>query len=393
MPDFKYLIIGGGMTADAAVRGIRELDSSGSIGVVGAEPDPPYARPPLSKALWKGDAVDTIWKKTEEAGATLLPGTQVASLDADKKVATDDKGTSYGFESVLLATGGTPRRLPFGGDSIIYYRTFRDFQRLHALAEQKKEFAVIGGGFIGSEIAAALAMNGCKVTMIFPENGIGARVFPPDLAGFLVDYYRGKGVEVRPAESVTNVVRDGGRIDLTTRAGDVVTVDSVVAGIGITPNVTLATNAGLQLDDGIPVDERLRATYDHVYAAGDVARFYNPALGKRMRVEHEDNALTMGKAAGRSMAGDETPYTHLPFFYSDLFDLGYEAVGEMDPQTEVVADWKEKFRTGVIYYVADRKVRGVLLWNVWGQVDAARQLIGESEPVRAADLMARIPTG
>jgi NADPH-dependent 2,4-dienoyl-CoA reductase/sulfur reductase-like enzyme len=189
------------------------------------------------------------------------------------------------------------------------------------------------------------------------------------------------------------VVRNGGRIDLTTRAGDQVTVDSVVAGIGITPNVTLATNAGLQLDDGIPVDERLRATYDHVYAAGDVARFYNPALGKRIRVEHEDNALTMGRAAGRSMAGDETPYTHLPFFYSDLFDLGYEAVGEMDPQTEVVADWKEKFRTGVIYYVSDRKVRGVLLWNVWGQVDAARQLIGESEPVRAQDLIGRIPKG
>ena len=393
MPDFKYLIIGGGMTADAAVRGIREIDSSGSIGVVGADPDPPYARPPLSKALWKGDAVDSIWKHTEETRATLIQGTQVTSLDADRKVATDDKGTSYGFESVLLATGGTPRRLPFGGDSIIYYRTFRDFQRLHELAEQKKEFAVIGGGFIGSEIAAALAMNGCKVTMIFPEEGIGARVFPPDLAAFLVEYYREKGVDVRPAESAINVVRNGGRIDVTTRAGDHITVDSVVAGIGITPNVTLATNAGLQLDDGIPVDERLRATYDHVYAAGDVARFYNPALGKRMRVEHEDNALTMGKAAGRSMAGDETPYTHLPFFYSDLFDLGYEAVGEMDPQTEVIADWKEKFRTGVIYYVSDRKVRGVLLWNVWGQVDAARQLIGESEPVRASDLMGRIPKG
>ena len=391
MPDFKYLIIGSGMTADAAVRGIREVDSSGSIGVVGADPDPPYARPPLSKALWKGDPVESIWKHTEKTGATLIPGTQVASLDADRKVATDDKGTPYGFESVLLATGGTPRRLPFGGDSIIYYRTFRDFQRLHELAEQKKEFAVIGGGFIGSEIAAALAMNGCKVTMIFPEDGIGARVFPADLAGFLVEYYREKGVDVRTAESVTNVVRNGGRVDLTTRGGDQVTVDSVIAGIGITPNVTLATNAGLQLDDGIPVDERLRATYDHVYAAGDVARFYNPALGKRMRVEHEDNALTMGKAAGRSMAGDETPYTHLPFFYSDLFDLGYEAVGEMDPQAEIIADWKEKFRTGVLYYVSDRKVRGVLLWNVWGQVDMARLLIGESEPMRAQDLIGWIP--
>ena len=395
MPDFKYLIIGGGMTADAAARGIREIDSSGSIAVVGAEQDPPYARPPLSKALWKGESVDSIWKKTEETGATLIPGTSVANLDADRKIATDDKGTAYRFESVLLATGGTPRRLPFGGDSIIYYRTFRDFQRLHALAEQKKEFAVIGGGFIGSEIAAALAMNGCKVTMLFPEAGIGARIFPADLSAFLVEYYHEKGVDVRPGESVTGVGRSDGRVELTTRSGLHLAVDSVIAGIGITPNVSLATHAGLQLDDGIPVDERLRATYDHVYAAGDVARFYNPALGTRMRVEHEDNALTMGKAAGRSMAGDDTPYTHLPFFYSDLFDLGYEAVGEMDPQTagEVVADWKEKFRTGVIYYVSDRKVRGVLLWNVWGQVDSARQLIGESEPVRAPDLVGRIPLG
>lgn len=393
MPDFTYLIIGGGMAADAAVRGIREMDSSGSIGVVGAEPDPPYARPPLSKSLWKGDPVDSIWKKTEDTGATLIPGTSIASLDADRRVATDDKGAAYRFDSVLLATGGTPRRLPFGSDSIIYYRTFRDFQRLRELAEQKKEFAVIGGGFIGSEIAAALAMNGCKVTMLFPEEGIGSRIFPSDLATFLVEYYREKGVDVRPGESVTGVSRSGGRVELTTRDGGHLTVDSVIAGIGITPNVALATNAGLQLDDGIPVDERLRATYPHVYAAGDVARFYNPALGTRMRVEHEDNALTMGKAAGRSMAGDETPYTHLPFFYSDLFDLGYEAVGEMDPQTEVVADWKEKFRTGVIYYVSDGKVRGVLLWNVWGQVDSGRQLIGESEPVRAPDLIGRIPVG
>ena len=395
LPEYKYLIIGGGMTADAAAHGIREVDSSGSIGIVGADPDPPYARPPLSKALWKGDPVDSVWKNTTETGATLHVGTQINSLDAERKVATDDKGTSYRFESVLLATGGTPRRLPFGGDSIIYYRTFRDFQRLHELAEQKKEFAVIGGGFIGSEIAAALSMNGCKVTMIFPEEGIGARLFPGDLAAYLIDYYREKGVDVRPGESVTGVTRSGGRVEVMTRSGAQITVDSIVAGIGITPNVTLATQAGLRLDDGIPVDERLRATYDHVYAAGDVARFHNPALGGRMRVEHEDNALTMGKAAGRSMAGDETPYTHLPFFYSDLFDLGYEAVGEMDPRTEVVADWrgKEKFRTGVIYYVTDRKVRGVLLWNVWNQVDAARQLIGESEPMRAPDLVDRIPKG
>jgi 3-phenylpropionate/trans-cinnamate dioxygenase ferredoxin reductase subunit len=386
MPDYRYLIIGGGMTADAAARGIRELDSSGSIGIVGAEQDPPYARPPLSKALWKGDALDSIWKHTEETGAEVHLGRSVTRLDAERKTAKDDKGTSYGFEQVLLATGGSPRKLPFGGDNIIYYRSVRDYHRLRELAAQKKRIAVIGGGFIGSEIAAALAMSGCPVTMMFPEPGIGARVFPADLSAFLVDYYREKGVDVRPEDSAIDVVRHGSHVEISTRAGAHLTVDAVVAGIGIAPNVELATGAGLQLDDGIVVDERLHATYDHVFAAGDVARFHNPALGTRMRVEHEDNAVTMGGAAGRSMAGDETPYTHLPFFYSDLFELGYEAVGEMDPRTEIVADWKEQFRTGVIYYVTDGKVRGVLLWNVCGQVDMARLLIGESEPMQASDL-------
>ncbi len=393
MPDYRYLIVGGGMTADAAARGIRELDSSGTIGIIGAEPDPPYARPPLSKALWKGDSVDSIWKHTADAGVTLHLGHRASSLDPDRKALKDDQGTVYRFEKALLATGGTPRRLPFGGDAIIYYRTLRDFQRLHGMALEKKSFAVIGGGFIGSEVAAALAMNGCQVTMLFPEPGIGARLFPADLSEHLVGYYREKGVEVHPGDSAVAVTRNGSRVDVAMKSGATVTVDIVVAGIGITPNIDLATGAGLKVDDGVVVDERLRATYDHVFAAGDVARFHNPALGTRMRVEHEDNALTMGKAAGRSMAGDETPYTHLPFFYSDLFDLGYEAVGEMDPRTEVVADWKEKFRTGVVYYTTAGKVRGVLLWNVWGQVDAARQLIGESEPMRAADLMGRIPTG
>jgi len=234
-------------------------------------------------------------------------------------------------------------------------------------------------------------MNECKVTMFFPEPGVSARLFPADLSEHLVDYYREKGVDVRPGESVAGITKSGSHLELTTKGGGQATVDAVVAGIGITPNVDLGIAAGLKADDGILVDHRLATGHPDVFAAGDVARFHNPALSTLMRVEHEDNALTMGKAAGRSMAGDETPYTHLPFFYSDLFELGYEAVGEMDPGTEIVADWKEKFRTGVIYYVKDERVRGVLLWNVWGQVDAARQLIGETEPVRSSDLVGRIP--
>jgi len=151
----------------------------------------------------------------------------------------------------------------------------------------------------------------------------------------------------------------------------------VVAGIGISPSTEVATLSGLAVSDGIEVDEQLRTSDPDIYAAGDVARFPNPALGKKIRVEHEDAANTMGAAAGRAMAGKPAPYTHLPFFYSDLFDLGYEAVGELDARHRTVADWKTPFREGFVYYLSDGLVRGVLDWGIFGRVDDARALIGK----------------
>ena len=307
MAHYPYLIIGGGMTADAAVRGIRELDPNGPIGLIGAEADPPYARPPLSKALWKGEPFESVWRKTTELGVDLHLGRRAMSLDLPRKKVVDDRGTDYTFDKLLLATGGTPRRLPFGGDEVIYFRTLEDYRRLRALAGPGKTFAVIGGGFIGSEIAAALAMQGCKVTLLFPDEGIGARLFPADLARFLIGYFGEKGVDVRPGEQVTGIAQSGSRLAVETKSGLRVDADAVVAGIGIVPDTDLAAAAGLEVQDGIVVDERLRTTHPDVFAAGDVARFFAPALGTRIRVEHEDNALTMGRAAGRAMAGDPRP--------------------------------------------------------------------------------------
>jgi 3-phenylpropionate/trans-cinnamate dioxygenase ferredoxin reductase component len=390
MPHYPYLIVGGGMTGDAAVRGVRELDAKGAIGLIGAEPDPPYARPPLSKALWKGEAIESVWRKTSDAGVDLHLGRRATALDLRGKRVTDDLGVDYTYGKVLLAMGGTARRLPFGGDRVIYFRTLDDYRRLRALADLKKTFAVIGGGFIGSEIAAALASQGCKVTMLFPDAGIGARLFPADLAGFLVGYYREKGVDVRPGDQVTALSGNGSHVVVDTKGGLRLTVDAVVAGIGITPSTDLAVSAALQVEDGIVVDDHLRTSHPDVFAAGDVARFHAPALGTRIRVEHEDNALHMGRAAGRAMAGDTAVYAHLPFFYSDLFDLGYEAIGDMDPRGELFSDWKDPFREGVVYYLAAGRVRGVLLWNTWGQVDAARALIAEPGPFSAATLKGRL---
>ncbi|HXF95219.1 MAG TPA: FAD/NAD(P)-binding oxidoreductase [Gemmatimonadales bacterium] len=391
MAHYDYLVIGGGMTADAAVRGIREADPAGSVGLIGAEPHPPYNRPPLSKGLWKGEPVESIWRKTAEAGAELLLGRRVTAIDAAGKRVVDQRGGEHTFGKLLLATGGTPRRLPLQSEQVIYFRTYDDYVRLRALAQHTLRFAVIGGGFIGTEIAAALRLRGRDVTMLVPEEGLGARVFPADLSRFLVDYYREKGVEVRTGEGMRGLRPQAGRVAVQTTSGEEFPADVVVAGLGIQPDVELAEQAGLRVENGVVVDEFLRTSRPDIYAAGDVANFYNPALGMRLRVEHEDNANTMGRVAGLNMAGRATPYHHLPFFYSDLFDLGYEAVGDTDPRYETVADWKEPFREGVVYYLKDGRVRGVLLWNTWGQVDHARALIAEPGPFSGAALRGRLP--
>jgi 3-phenylpropionate/trans-cinnamate dioxygenase ferredoxin reductase subunit len=383
MPEYRYLILGGGMTADAAVRGIRELDPEGTLGLISAEPHPPYNRPPLSKALWQGKPLDMIWRHTE--GTAMHLGRQVTELDLDKKELRDEQGTVYRFEKLLLATGGTPRRFPFDGGEVIYFRTLEDYRRLRELSQEGGHFAVIGGGFIGSEIAAALAMNAKRVTMLFPEAGIGARLFPEDLSRFLVDFYRQKGVEVRPGESVVGLEAGGVRL-----GSGVLQADGVVAGLGIVPNTLLAQQAGLRVEDGIVVDEYGRTSHPEVYAAGDVARFPSPALGTSLRVEHEDHANTHGRQVGRNMAGAGEPYHHLPFFYSDLFELGYEAVGVLDPRLETFSDWKEPYREGVVYYLEGGRVRGVLLWNTWGKVEAARALIAAQGPFKPEDLKGRL---
>lgn len=396
MHHYTYLIVGGGMTAAAAIEGIRQADPNGSIGLIGAEVHPLYKRPPLSKGLWKGKPLESIWLGSERQGVVLHLGRTVRTLDPTRKQVTDDEGTIYSYDKLLMSTGGRPRRLPFGGDHIIYFRTLDDYHQLRALSERGQRFAVIGGGFIGSEVAAALTMNGKEVVMAFPDAGIGSRMFPPDLVAFLNDYYRQKGVEIRAGEQVVGHEMHNGRAVLTLRGSESLAehrleVDGVVAGIGIEPNVDLARAAGLKVDDGIVVDASLRTSYSDIYAAGDVASFANPALGVRLRVEHENNANTMGRMAGQAMAGQAVSYEHLPFFYSDLFDLGYEAVGEVDSRLEAVADWKEPYREGVVYYLRDHRVRGVLLWNVWEQVDAARGLIAAPGLFRQEDLKGRLP--
>ncbi|MBV9529959.1 MAG: NAD(P)/FAD-dependent oxidoreductase [Bradyrhizobium sp.] len=387
----KFLIVGGGLAARAAVQSIRETGEAGSILVALDEADPPYNRPPLSKGLGRGQAVDTVWLPIDAASAELRLGTRIVALDPIGKTATSAAGEVFGYDKLLLATGGSPRRLNDSDASVIYFRRLADFRHVRDLASRRAEFAIIGGGFIGSEMAASLAMNDCKVSLFFSGPCIGDRLFPRPLANFLNLYFRKHGVDVRFCERVRGVERRGNKlmVHAGSDAGGLA-VDAVIAGIGIDPNVALAKRAGLSVSDGIVVDKLLRTNAPDIFAAGDVANFPCAALQQRIRIEHEDNAALMGRTAGLNMTGRSEPYCHLPYFYSVLFDLGYEAVGEVDRRLDIVEDWDEKFRKGTIFYLRHNCVRGVLLWNIFGMMDTARELISSRHQLPVRDLMAQL---
>jgi 3-phenylpropionate/trans-cinnamate dioxygenase ferredoxin reductase subunit len=390
MKTYKYLIIGGGMTGDAAVKGIRERDETSSIGMISSENEKPYSRPPLTKGLWKGRPFEKIWRGTEKHQVDFHLGRTVTQIDPAAKRVLDLEGEEYQYEKLLLATGGSTKRLPFGNSEVIYYRTLKDYQRLRELTDKKERFLVIGSGFIGSEIAAALKMNNKQVFMVMRGDKIGENIYPLGLAQAVTDHYKLKGVELVPRDEVTGVQKTEDCYKVQTRNGLVIEVDGIVAGVGIQPNDELAKAAGLKVDDGIVVNDRLQTSVTDVYAAGDVAMFPHFTLKKQMRVEHEDNSLKMGKQAGRNMAGADEAYTHTPNFYSDLFELGYEAVGELSSKMQMVEDWQQPNQKGVVYYLEDGRVRGVLMWGLRDKVKDAVALMGEMGPFRIEDLAGRI---
>jgi 3-phenylpropionate/trans-cinnamate dioxygenase ferredoxin reductase component len=234
----QFLIVGGGLAAHAAMQAIRETGETGSILVVSDEADPPYNRPPLSKGLWRGQPVDTIWRPIDVTAVELRLDTRIVTLDPIRKTATSAAGHVFGYDKLLLATGGSPRRLNASDPSVTYFRRLSDFRHVRDLASSGIEFGVIGGGFIGSEMAASLAMNGCRVSLFFSGPCIGNRLFPRPLANFLHLYFRKHGVDVRFCERVRGVERQGNRLIVHAgRDSGSIAFDAVIAGIGIVPNV------------------------------------------------------------------------------------------------------------------------------------------------------------
>lgn len=382
---YKYVIVGGGLAGASAIEGIRAHDPDGSILLIARENHPPYHRPPLSKDLWFGKKTkddlpvhDASFYREQKVEVSLRR--EAVEVDPERRAVWDDRGIPAEYDKLLLATGGRPKLLRIAGadgEGIRYFRSLEDYLSLEARLPRLQHVLVVGGGFISIELAAALRHAGREVTFIFPHEYPLQRVLPRDLGLFVAEYYREQGVETVSNDAVVGFEDQAGLTVARTRQGNSITTQLVLVGVGIEPQVDLAEAADLAVGDGIEVDEFARTSDPHIYAAGDVAEFPCLALGKRMRVEHWDHALRHGRAAGANMAGADRPYTTLPMFYSDFFELGWEAVGDVDATLDVQAVWKEPFREGVLFYTRDDVIRGVLMWNVWERVEWARKLIEE----------------
>lgn len=336
MKSTKYLLIGGGLASNRAAKQLRKSDADGSITLVGEERYVPYDRPPLSKEFLRGEKPrEAIFLDPEQYfrdhAIDLVLGVAVDRLDLAKKSATVANGETLGFEKALIATGGRPVRLKLpGGDlpGVHYLRTLDDSAAIHAEAGPGKRAVFIGAGFIGMEVAASLTQQGVHVTVIEAQPHIWARFADATLAGFFQKYCAEKGVTFHTGETVTEIRGTNRPSAVLTRSGKEMPCDFVCIGVGIVPNVELAQQAGLDVDNGVVVNECLQTSHPDVYAAGDVANYMDPVFGKRRRVEHWGHAEYCGMLAGQNMAGANKKYDLLTYVWSDIFDLHLQFAGD-----------------------------------------------------------------
>ena len=380
MHRYKYLIIGGGMAADSALKGIKMSDPTAKVGLVSEEIDKPYNRPPLSKTLWDGSPIEEIWRPNRGEQVTMHLGRRVLSIDPKSKIARDHMGELYSFERALLAIGGSPRRIPGNDEGVIYFRTVADYRRVRAIARDLEPISVIGGGLIGTEIAACLRKAGSPVDLYCGERGPVRSMLPAVLSNQLARTLESRGVRVhltsvKQIENVSNSYR------ISLSNGQAVAAKRVIAGLGLIANTQLALDAGISCDQGISVDASLRTSNPDIYAAGDCVNYWCRALGRRVNAQHEEHANFSGIAAGRAMAGKAVNYDSLPYFYSRVFDHSYEGIGRVDAKLEHVVVSPRGPMEATVYYKEAGCVVGVLYWNVRADLEQATELIESKRTV------------
>lgn len=368
------VIVGGGLAGATTAEALRERGYDRQIVLFGVEEHLPYERPPLSKAVLLGDKeVDSAYVHDEgwwrDHDIEVRTGTEVQSIDlAGRRVVTSAGEQPY--EWLVLATGSEPRHLRLAdevGKPVHYLRTVEDSLALREALTEGVRVSIIGGGWIGLEVAAAARKAGADVTVHEGADLPLLGVLGPEVAQHFADLHRGHGVDLRLGAPVT--------------ADDLADADRVVVGIGAAPRTALASAAGLEVDDGVLVDELLRTSDEHVLAIGDIASQLHPVLGRRVRIEHWDNAIGQGKAAAATITGSAEPYAKMPYFFTDQYDLGMEYFGHLGPdgydRVQTTGDFSGAFRA---WWIRDDTVVAAMQANDWDASDATRESVGQEPP-------------
>lgn len=385
MREYEYVIVGGGLAAASAVEGIREHDPDGEILMITEESEPPYNRPPLSKEYLQAPEIprELLYIKPagwfeQEAGVALEREQRVLSLDPADRTVITARGNDYRGERILIATGGRPRELAVQGsdlDGIHTLRTVGDAESIRSAAPSVERAVMVGGGFIGMEMAASLTHHGVEAVVVEQADRVWPQLMPAELGASVQAYFEARGVEFKTGRAVTGFGGDGRVETIDLDDGSTVACDMAVVGVGILPNQEIAQAAGLAVQSGIVVDACGETSHGYIYAAGDVARFPDPAFGDLARVEHWDHARSHGRVVGANMAGAGLEYSHVSYFYSDVFDLSINAVGRMGEAEDVRVFGELGGGPLVAIAAAAGVLSGILLVNAADQLEAARGLI------------------
>lgn len=378
METYEYVIVGGGFAGGKACEGIRRVDEKGHVVLVTDEPHRPYERPPLSKGYLVGrSGLDKVYVREQsyydEHGVEVRTAVRATEVDPVLHAVSLENGERLRYSKLLLATGGRAKRLPLPGNDlarVFTLRTIEDSKAIQEAASSAERALVLGGSFIGSEVAASLTQLGVSVTMAFPEDRLLERIVPGELSAFLHRMYRDRGVQILPGTVANRLTGDAHVAGAELDSGESLAIDMAVMGVGIDLNTELARGAGLELtaEGAVAVDQYLRTSSHDIYAAGDIAAwpsmtFRDSTLSggpKRLRVEHWDVARSQGLRAGRNMAGDQQPYTTLPYFFSDLFDFSFEVWGDLSAWDTTVLRGSLDRESFAYFYFHQARLVGVL---------------------------------
>ncbi len=389
MSQQTFTIVGASMAGGKAAGELREQGFDGRIVLIGTEDEVPYERPPLTKDYLRGESErEKAYVHPadfyEQHDIELETGATVTGIDAGASRVTLDDGRQLEYDKLLLTTGAEPRRIPVPGselDGIYYLRTLADCDMLRRRLDDSARVAVVGAGWIGSEFAASARQLGREVTVIDPLALPNERIFGPEIGAFYRDVHVQHGVEMLLGQGVEAFEGDGAVARVRTSGGKVVDCDFAVVGIGIVPRTQLAADAGIAVDNGIVVNERLESSASGVFAAGDVANAWHPFYEQHIRVEHWANALNQGPAAARAMLGQDVSYDRIPYFFSDQYDVGMEYSGYAPSWDDVVFRGDRDGGEFIAFWLSDGRVVAGMNVNVWDVNEHVQELIRSKQQV------------